>query len=95
VKKITLSILSVVLLLGLIACFNQTGQGSNNSQNVVNSNEQGDKVVKEDDVREIVWKQLSSEQKEWIDGTWTNGKISKITLNENMMTQVDVKFTKE
>ena len=88
-KKITLSILSVVLLLGLIACSNQNGQ--DNDQSVVNSNEQGDKVVKKDDVREIVWKQLSSEQKEWIDGTWTDGKVSKITLNENMMTQVDSK----
>jgi hypothetical protein len=91
VKKITLSILSVFLLLGLPACSNQNGQGSNNSQNVVNSNEQGDKVVKKDDVREIVWKQLSSEQKEWVDGTWKNGKVSKITLNQNMMTQVDDK----
>jgi hypothetical protein len=90
VKKITLYIISAVLLLGLIACSNQNGRG-NNDQSVVNNNEQSNKVVKKDDVREIVWKQLSSEQKEWIDGTWTDGKVSKITLNENMMTQVDDK----
>lgn len=88
-KKITLSILSVVLLLGLIACSNQNGQ--DNDQSVVNSNEQDDKAVKKDDVREIVWKQLSSEQTELIDGTWTDGKVSKVTLNENMMAQVDDK----
>jgi len=84
-----LSILSVVLLLGLIACSNQNGQ--DNDQSVVNSNEQDDKAVKKDDVREIVWKQLSSEQTELIDGTWTDGKVSKVTLNENMMAQVDDK----
>jgi hypothetical protein len=90
VEKITLFILSIVLLLGVIACSNQNGQG-NNEQSVTNSNEQDDKVVKKDDVRENIWRQLSSEQKEWIDGTWTNGKVSKIILNENMMTQVDDK----
>lgn len=92
-KKITISILSAVLLLGLIACSNQSVQDKNN-QSVVNSNEQNNKVVKKDDVREIVWKQLSSEQIELIDGTWTDGKVSKITLNENMMTQVDDKSYK-
>nr|WP_263326953.1 hypothetical protein [Neobacillus sp. Marseille-Q6967] len=76
-KKITLYIMSAVLLLGLIACSNQNVR-VNNDQSVVNNNEQSNKVVKKDDVREIVWKQLSSEQKEWIDGTWTDGKVSKL-----------------
>ncbi|WP_236691805.1 hypothetical protein [Niallia circulans] len=34
---------------------------------------------------------LSLEQKELIDCTWKNGKVSKITLNDNMMTQVEAK----
>ncbi|MBS4197666.1 hypothetical protein [Lederbergia citri] len=87
-KKITLFILSLVLLLGLNACSNRYGKESNNDLSVANNNEQDDKVVKENDVRELVWKQLSLEQKEWIDGTWKDGKVSKITLNKNMMTQV-------
>ena len=90
-KKITLFILSAVLFLGLIACSNQNEQGSNNDQNFVNSNEQDKKVPKNDDVREIIWKQLSSEQKDWIDGTWKDGKVSKITLNENLVTGLDNK----
>lgn len=81
VKKITLYILSTALLLGLIACSNESVQSSKNEE----------KIVKKDDVREIVWNQLSSEQKEWINGTWEDGKFSKITLTENMMIQVDDK----
>jgi hypothetical protein len=80
--------------LGLIACSNQNGRVSNNDQSVVNSNEQANNVVKKGDVREIVWKQLSTEQKLSIDGTWKDGKVSKITLNESMMTQVDDKSYK-
>ncbi|HEO8418436.1 hypothetical protein [Niallia sp. FSL W8-0635] len=52
---------------------------------------QDKKVKKKGDVREMVWKQLSAEQKEWINGTWEDGEISKITLTENMMSQVDDK----
>ncbi|WHX98668.1 hypothetical protein [Neobacillus sp. DY30] len=87
-SKISLSILSAVLLLGLIACSNQNGQENNNDESDVNSTEQGDKGVKKDDVREIVWKQLSSEQIEFIDGTWKDGKVTIIILNENMVTHV-------
>jgi len=65
VKKITLSILSIVLLIGLNACSNRY----ESNKSAANSDEQGDKVVKEKDVREMVWMQLSLEQKEWIDGT--------------------------
>jgi alpha-acetolactate decarboxylase len=91
-KKITLSILFAVLLLGLFACSNQDGQG--NEQNVVTSKEKGKKGIKKGDVREIVWDQLSKEQKDWIVGTWKDGKVSKITLNGNMMNQVDDKSYK-
>jgi hypothetical protein len=38
--------------------------------------------------------QLSTEQKEWIDGNWKDGKVAKITLNKNMMSQVDDKSYK-
>ncbi|MFM1650540.1 hypothetical protein ACI7RC_00400 [Brevibacillus sp. B_LB10_24] len=88
-EKNALFILSTALLLGLIACSNESVQVSKNDENIVNSSKkEGDKVVKKDDVREIVWNQLSPEQKEWIDGTWKDGHVSKITLNENMMSQI-------
>jgi hypothetical protein len=53
-----------------------------------NINEHDKETNNEKDVREVVWGQLSEEQKEWIDGTWEDGKITKVTLNENMMSQV-------
>jgi len=91
-KKTVLFILSACLLLGLFACSNQNKQANNNDdQNVVANNEQVNEEKNEKDVREVVWEQLSSEQKEWIDGTWKDGKVSKITLNENMITQIDDK----
>ena len=78
-------------MLGLSACSSQNGQLSNNNLSAVNGKEQVDKVAGKNDVREIVWGQLSSQQKERIDGTWKDGKVSKITLNENMISQVDDK----
>lgn len=92
-KKTVLFILSSCLLLGLFACSNQNKQANtNNDQNIVSINEQINEEKNENDVRQVVWEQLSSEQKEWIDGsTWKNGKVTEITLNENMMTEVDDK----
>ncbi|XQY90011.1 hypothetical protein ACNRWW_10650 [Metabacillus sp. HB246100] len=90
-NKITLSIHLAVFMLGLIACSNQTDQVENNDQKVVNSNEQDKKIHVNKDVREVVWGQLSSEQKERIDGTWEFGKVSKIILNEDMMSLINDK----
>lgn len=89
-KKIFLFILSFVLLIGLLACSNQ------GEDKVVTNEEQGmEKQINEEtskkDVREVVWEQLSSEQKERINGTWKDGKVSKTTLNESMMSEVEDK----
>lgn len=32
------------------------------------------------DVREVVWEQMSEQQKATVDGTWTDGTVSKTTL---------------
>ncbi|WP_456278822.1 hypothetical protein [Bacillus sp. AK128] len=85
-KKVTLSIISVVMMLGLIACSIQNDEVDNNDQKVANKNEQETNVEK--DVRDVVWAQLSSVDKERIAGSWEDGKVSKVTLNENMMRQV-------
>ncbi|MED3795162.1 hypothetical protein P4571_22300 [Niallia alba] len=91
-KRIVLFILSSAIVLGLFACSNESVQSRNNNGKVVKSSkEQVEKVVKKGDIREKIWNQLSSEQQEWINGTWEDGKISKITLTENMMSQVDDK----
>ncbi|MDP4552586.1 hypothetical protein Q9251_17040 [Alkalihalobacillus macyae] len=37
------------------------------------------------DVREVVWGQLPSEQKDFIDGNWEDATVSKIELREGMM----------
>ncbi|GAA0435410.1 hypothetical protein GCM10008983_09990 [Lentibacillus halophilus] len=87
-KKSVLFILSSFLLLGLFACSNQNGQANNNNnndQNTVNTQEQSSN---QKDVREVVWSQLSEQQKESINGTWKDGKVSKVTLEENMMSEV-------
>jgi hypothetical protein len=94
VKKFILFITSTVLIMGLIGCFNENSQSSKNQVNVAITKQQNNKVVENRDVREVVWKQLSQEKKDWIKGTWKDGKVSKITLNNNMMSKIDDKSYK-
>nr|WP_328701165.1 hypothetical protein [Aquibacillus kalidii] len=90
-KKAVLFILSSCLLLALLACSSENKQVSNNDEQNVVRNELITEDENERDVREVVYNQLSSEQKEWIDGNWKDGKVSKITLTKNMITQLDEK----
>lgn len=86
VKKITLLAFSMFLLLGLIACSNQKGQGSNsNDQKVVITQELNSNKK---DVKKAVWGQLSLQQKERIIGTWKDSKVLKVTLTKDMMSQI-------
>ena len=41
-------------------------------------------IDKHKDIRENVWNQLSSENKNHIKGTWKDASLQKITLRENM-----------
>ncbi|MEY8345762.1 hypothetical protein [Niallia circulans] len=91
-KKTVLFIISTCHLFGLFACSNQNKQADDHDdQKIVSNNEQVNEKKNKKDVRQVVWEQLSLEQKELIDCTWKNGKVSKITLNDNMMTQVEAK----
>ncbi|RLQ94609.1 hypothetical protein [Falsibacillus albus] len=81
-KKVLLLVFSMFLLFGLCACSNQNGQASNNDQNTLELDS------KHEDVREVVWSQLPAQQKESIKGTWKDAKVSKITLEKNMMSGV-------
>lgn len=69
-KKIVSLVLSIVLLVGLIGCSSQ--KQTSNTQ------------LKESDVREAVWNQLTSGDKAQIKGSWQDSKVSKIVLKENM-----------
>ncbi|UOQ49609.1 hypothetical protein MUN88_05880 [Gracilibacillus caseinilyticus] len=42
---------------------------------------------KQTDMREIVWKQLSEEQRQWVNGSWKDAKVSKVTLKSYMVVQ--------
>ncbi|WP_233190057.1 hypothetical protein [Sporosarcina sp. P35] len=90
-KKTILFILSSCLLLGLFACSNQNKQVKNSDdQNIVN-NEQFNEENNEKDVRKVVWEQLTVKQKEWIDGTWKDGKVSKVIMDEYTIIDIDDK----
>lgn len=86
-KKVIITIISIVVIflgVGAVYYFNQTENSANNTKNTTEQ-------VPEQDVREAVWEQLSQTQQDSVEGTWEDFKVSKITLNENMMSQVDDK----
>ena len=81
-KKNILIILSVILLItiGLLYCSNQ------GKEKIINDNSQSNiEETAQNDPKEVVWRQLPTKQKDRIDGSWQDGKVSKITLNENSM----------
>ena len=87
-KKTALVILAVLILvtIGLFFYLNRNqGKAANNNQRV----DIGRTTQK--DVRERVWNQLSSEQKELVGGSWQDGVVSRVTLQGLMMIGVEDK----
>ncbi|WP_018931363.1 hypothetical protein [Gracilibacillus lacisalsi] len=86
--KISLFVLSTILLFGLFACSNSQYANDYANQHMGKHNKQSSKtnIV---EVKKTVWSQLSAEQKEWVNGTWEDGNVSKITLNQNMIIHLD------
>ena len=75
------TILVILVVGGLLLYFsNQDGQKQTNSQQ-----------VSQKDTRELIWEKLPSEQKERVNGTWVDGKLSKITLDKNAIGWIDDK----
>lgn len=74
-KNFILLVLFIALPLGLIACTEKN---------------KGESIA-QDDVRQVVWNQLKTEDQERIDGTWKDAMVSKITLREDMMSLVEDK----
>lgn len=78
-KKINLLIISLVLSLGLF-----TACSSLEEANIVINKEPISTIVKEQDIKELAYNQLTSEDKERVSETWKDSKLSKITLHERM-----------
>ena len=78
-KKINLLIVSSVISLGLF-----TACSSPNEVNIVTNKEPISTTVKEQQIREVAYNQLTSNDKERVFETWKDSKLSKITLHENM-----------
>lgn len=76
-RKITSLIISLFLSIGLI-----TGCTTDKETKNITNTEQISATVKEQDVREIAYNQLTSNDKERIAGTWKDSKLSKITLKK-------------
>jgi len=70
-KKIILFIFSSVLLIGLFSACSNPKESNNTTSD-------------QRDVREVVYNQLKTKDKELIKGTWKDGEMRKITLTEIM-----------
>jgi uncharacterized lipoprotein NlpE involved in copper resistance len=79
IKKSVLIIISIVASLSLISCSNQSKALSNNKQRTVHK----DSYYSAKDVREAIWSQLPTVDKERIKGSWKDAKVSKIVLTKD------------
>ena len=78
-KNISLLIISSVLSLGLF-----TACSSPKEVDIITNKEPISTTVKEQDIREVAYNQLTSKDKEMVLGTWKDSKLCKITLHESM-----------
>ena len=78
-------IVAAILLVGYFVYLNQDDSrtAGDKGQNIEESHK--------NDVREVVWQQLSSVQKARVDGTWEDAIVSKVTLSGVMMMAVEDK----
>lgn len=78
-QNINLLIISSVLSLGLF-----TACSSPKEVDIIPNKEPISSTVKEQDIREVAYNQLTSKDKERVLETWKDSKLSKITLHEGM-----------
>jgi len=86
-KKVILLIISSVLSLGLfIACSSPKEPNTITNNETINTNNKktSNVTAKEQDVREIAFNQLTSNDKDRVSGTWKDSKLSNLTLKEGM-----------
>lgn len=84
-KKVVIIIFSCILLMGLLDCLPQE------KLHKVEEKEISSVAVKEKDVRELVWNQLSTRDKERIKGTWQEAQLKKIALRDYSMGKIGIK----
>ena len=87
---LTISFIASAVLVGTVLYIlqNQNKDATNNKQITEELNTE---VSKNEDVREVVWEQFSSEQQAQVDGTWEDATVSKATLTGVMMIGVEDK----
>lgn len=88
-KKKALIIVSFVILAGLVGLVVYVNQV--NEKAISNEKQNNTEETSKKDVREVVWEQLSSRQKESVDGTWRDGKVAKVTLGRTAMIGIEDK----
>jgi cell division protein FtsL len=92
-KKYAFIILAAILLItaGLLYYTYQA------KENTGNEEQNTTQKTLEKDTREIVWEQLPAQQKEEINGSWSDGEVSKTILSENtvMSTNSDTSYIGE
>src|SRR5690606_12659798 len=82
---IVASVLIVLVSAIGIHAFLNLNRGRSSDANNKTAQQQVKKNAKEKDVREVAWEQLSSEQKAFVGGTWEDGTLSKVTLNDDLV----------
>ena len=82
--KIVLLTISAILILGMVACSNQDEKKTINTSTSPISTASTSKEGEVKDVREAIWNQLSSKEKERIVGTWEDATVSTVTLTKQM-----------
>lgn len=83
-KKGILFVVLTVLMLGIVACSNEDEKKTSNTLTPPSNTASISKNNKTKDVREAIWNQLSSKDKERIAGTWKDATVGTVTLSKGM-----------
>lgn len=89
-KKTIFAAVSLLIMLVVVAMSAYSGWlGKNILPRPPMSQRQKAAITEKRDVRKSVWQQLSSAQKEWVEGTWQGGAVSTVTVQGALMIGVD------
>lgn len=90
-KKFIVPLIVIVLIatLGLAVYFYQNQQKANNDEPKNNTQQ-----VTQKDVRQDVWEQFTPQQQEYINGTWQDGTVITIGIEEGSLIVIDGEIVK-
>lgn len=89
-KKSILIMIPLVVFIALLTAFSNRNQLNKSTTKTVSNI-----TIKQQDIREAVWNQMPSEDKELVQGTWQDSKVQKITLKKSMGTITDKTYIGE